>query len=834
MNALPINEVLPELVNTLRKETNAVLVAAPGAGKTTRVPLALREEAWLHNRRIVMLVPRRLAARQAATYMAALLGEEVGQTVGYRVKREARVGPDTRIEVITEGILTRMLQDDPELSDVGLVIFDEFHERNLHADLGLALSLQAQSLFREDLRILVMSATLDAEPVSALLGNAPVINSKGRMFPVETKFLDSPMEGRLEEVVVQMIFQALRQEDGDMLVFLPGAKEIHRVQELLEQSGVGTNIRIAPLYGNLSQEEQDKAIQPWKTGERKIVLATTIAETSLTVEGVRIVIDSGLKRVPRFSPRTGMTRLETAKVSRASADQRRGRAGRLAPGACFRLWTEQEDRMLIPQQAPEIMEADLTVLTLELALWGVGAPEELDWLNPPPKAAMAQAQELLLQLGALDERKQITPHGRVLAGMGVHPRLGHMIQKANELGQGELACELAVLLEERDIVRGRQASADADMRTRVELLRQVANKQSGAVELSIDVGACKRLWKEAAHFKRVWINNNPSDTSIRTEATGRLLAFAYPDRIAQRRADGRYLLRNGRGAAFSVQQPLTASPYIVAAELDDQGADSRILLAASLEESELLNDCAMQITERMNVWWEHTAGAVRSRKQKRLGAILLADIPAEASPDEVLTALLEGIKEEGLEILPWNRQARQYRERLLFMHRLEEGWANMEDEALLASLEEWLAPHVYGFKRKEDLQSLSVTTLLECMLSWEQRRQLDEYAPTHVIVPSGSKIPVDYSDPVAPVLSVRLQELFGWQDSPRIGRGRVPLTLHLLSPAHRPVQVTRDLASFWAHAYFEVKKDLKGRYPKHYWPDDPLAAIPTNRTRPRI
>lgn len=834
MNALPINEVLPELVGTLCKETNAVLVAAPGAGKTTRVPLALREEAWLHNRRIVMLVPRRLAARQAATYMAALLGEEVGQTVGYRVKRESRVGPGTRIEVITEGILTRMLQDDPELSDVGLVIFDEFHERNLHADLGLALSLQAQSLFREDLRILVMSATLDAEPVSALLGNAPVISSKGRMFPVETHFLTSPMEGRLEEAVVQMIFQALRQEEGDMLVFLPGAKEIHRVQGLLEQSGVGTNIRIAPLYGNLSQEEQDKAIQPGKTGERKIVLATSIAETSLTVEGVRIVIDSGLKRVPRFSPRTGMTRLETAKVSKASADQRRGRAGRLTPGVCYRLWTEQEDRMLIPQQTPEIMEADLAVLALELALWGVGSSDELDWLNPPPKPAMAQAQELLLQLGALDERKQITPHGRVLAGMGVHPRLGHMIQKANELGEGELACELAVLLEERDIVRGRQASADADMRSRVELLRQVANKQSEAVELPIDVGTCKRLWKEAAHFKRGWANNQSGDNSTCTEATGRLLAFAYPDRIAQRRADGRYLLRNGRGAAFSVQQPLAASPYIVAAELDDQGADSRILLAASVEESELLKDCAMQITERMNVWWEHTAGAVRSRKQKRLGAILLADIAAEASPDEVLTAFLDGIKEEGLEILPWNRQARQYRERLLFMQRLEEGWPNVEDEALLVSLEEWLAPHVYGFKRKEDLQSLSVATLLESMLSWEQRRQLDEYAPTHVIVPSGSKIPVDYSDPAAPVLSVRLQELFGWQDSPRIGRGRVPLTLHLLSPAHRPVQVTRDLASFWAHAYFEVKKDLKGRYPKHYWPDDPLAAIPTNRTRPRI
>lgn len=833
MNALPIDEILPELVKTLGTVNHAVLVAAPGAGKTTRVPLALRTEAWLQNRKIVMLVPRRLAARQAAAYMAALLGEQVGETVGYRVKRESRVGPATRIEVITEGILTRMLQDDPELSDVGLLIFDEFHERNLHADLGLALSLQAQSLFREDLRILVMSATLEAEPVSALLGNAPVIVSEGRVYPVETHFLANPLEGRLEEAVVQVIQKALSQEAGDMLVFLPGAKEIHRVQHLLEQSGSVTDVRIAPLYGNLAQEEQDRAILPDQAGKRKIVLATSIAETSLTVEGIRIVIDSGLKRVPRFSPRTGMTRLLTTKVSKAAAEQRRGRAGRLMPGVCYRLWTEQEDRMLIPQQTPEMLEADLTVLALELALWGVASPEELNWLNPPPKAAMAQAQELLIQLGALDDRSQITPHGRVLAVMGIHPRLGHMIHKANEIGQGELACELAVLLEERDIVRGRDASVDTDMRTRVELLRQVASKQG--VVLPVDAATCRRLWQEAAHLKRLWTTGQSGvgSTSSYLDVTGRVLAFAYPDRIAQRRGDGRYLLRNGRGAAFSAQQSLAASPYIVAAQLDDQGTDSRIQLAARVEERELLLDCAKQITEQVSVWWENSAGAVRSRKQKHLGAILLAESAAEAEPDAILSALLEGIRQQGLEMLPWSRQARQYRERLLFMHRLEEGWPNVEDEALLDSLEEWLAPHVYGYKSKEDLQALSVAMLLEGMLSWEQRRQLDELAPTHVIVPSSSKIPVDYSDPAAPVLAVRLQELFGWQDTPRIGRNRVPLTLHLLSPAHRPVQVTRDLASFWAHTYFDVKKDLKGRYPKHYWPDDPLVAIPTNRTRPR-
>ncbi|EJL40292.1 ATP-dependent helicase HrpB [Brevibacillus sp. CF112] len=836
MKAMPIDAVLPELTGALAASNNAVLVAAPGAGKTTRVPLVFLEQDWLAKKRILMLEPRRLAARAAAGYMARQLGEQVGETVGYRVKHDTRVGPRTRIEVITEGILTRMLQDDPELADVGLIIFDEFHERSLHADLGLALSLQAQSLFREDLRILVMSATLAAEPVSRLLGDAPVIVSAGRAFPVETRFLPKPWTGAVEEAVTRIVLSALAEEAGDVLAFLPGAKEIRTTQALLAKSELAANVRVYPLYGALAQHEQDAAIQPGQAGERKVVLATSIAETSLTVEGVRIVIDSGWKRLPRFSSRTGMTRLETVRVSRAAADQRRGRAGRLDAGVCYRLWTEQEDRMLVAHEPPEMTEADLAPLALELAAWGVNDVHELQWLDVPPKASLAQARELLQQLGALDGHGQITAHGRVLAGMGLHPRLGHMIQKAGELGLGALACELAVLLEERDIARGRAAFADADISSRVELLRLVAGKQGGArafAEGQADEALCRRLWSEAAQLKRQWGSASTAENVADVSQTGRLLAFAYPDRIAQRRGDGRYLLRNGRGATFAVEQPLAFAPYVVAPLLDDQGADSRIMLAAAVEESDLYRDWSGQITEETSVWWDRSAQAVRARTRKKLGAFVLQEVAAEAEADEVLQALLAGIRTEGLELLPWSRHARQLRERLQFMSGIVPGWPRADDEALLDTLEEWLAPHVYGMRKKDELQQLSMSMVLEGMLSWEERQQLDEYAPTHITVPSGSKIAVDYSDPAAPCLFVRLQELFGWQDTPRIGRGKVPLTLHLLSPAQRPVQVTRDLASFWQQAYFEVKKDLKGRYPKHYWPDDPLAAIPTNRVRPQ-
>ncbi|MFZ5815777.1 MAG: ATP-dependent helicase HrpB [Bacillota bacterium] len=822
---LPIESALPSLMEALRSHAGAVLVAPPGAGKTTRVPLALLDEPWLEGRRVLMLEPRRLAARAAARFMAASLGEAVGGTVGYRVRLETRVGPRTRIEVITEGVLTRLLQADPALEGVGLVIFDEFHERSLHADLGLALCLQSQALLRPDLRLLVMSATLEAEPVAGLLGGAPVIRSEGRSFPVETRYLSRPVEGRIEPAVVRAVTDALAAEAGDLLVFLPGAGEIRRVEERLADLRLGPGIRIAPLYGNLPQEAQDEAIAPSRSGERKVVLATSIAETSLTVEGVRVVIDSGLMRVPRFSPRTGMTRLETLPVSRASADQRRGRAGRLGPGVCYRLWTEQEDRHLTAYTPPEILEADLAPLALELAAWGVADPAELAWLDPPPAGALAQARELLQQLGALDRAGSITPHGRRMAAAGLHPRLAHMILQAVPLGLGGLACELAALLSERDLLRGEGRPPDADLRLRVEALR-------GSRAHAVDPAARRRVQAEVEHLRAAFGPHLPTGEDV--EGCGLLLAFAYPDRIAQRRSTGRFLLRNGRGAALPEPQPLQEAPYLVAAELDDQGPESRIHLAAPVELADLLRHAGEQVTGEELIAWDPAVQAVRARRRERLGALVLREGPLpNPSPDGLLAALLEGIAREGLAILPWTRAARQLQQRLLFLHRLDPAWPDTSEEALAASLGEWLGPHLHGLRSRDDLQRLPLAEILLNMLPWPRRQELDELAPTHVTVPSGSRIPIDYSDPAAPVLAVRLQEMFGLHDTPRIGRGRVPLTLHLLSPAHRPVQVTRDLASFWRNAYFEVRKDLRGRYPKHYWPEDPTTAVPTNRTRPR-
>jgi ATP-dependent helicase HrpB len=836
MTQLPIEAVLPALKNSLQIHKNAVLVAPPGAGKTTRIPLALLDEPWLEGSRILMLEPRRLAARAAARYMAASLGEQVGETVGYRVRLDTKVGPKTRIEVITEGVLTRLLQADPALEDTGIVIFDEFHERNLHADLGLALCLESQSVLREDLRILVMSATLDADPVAALLNDAPVIVSEGQAFPVETRYLNRRVEERMETVVARTVQEALKNDEGDILVFLPGAGEIRRTETRLVEAGLGRNVHIAPLYGSLSREAQDLAISPSLPDERKVVLATSIAETSLTVEGVRIVIDSGLMRIPRFSPRTGMTSLETVPVSRASADQRRGRAGRQGPGVCYRLWTEQEDRHLALRSIPEILEADLAPLALELAAWGVSDSGELLWLDPPPAAAFAQARELLSQLGALASDGTITPHGRRMAELGLHPRLAHMVLQAVPLRLGGLACELAALLSERDVLRSDRTVLDADLRLRIEALRSV--KKAGRTEamlvsgFHVDTAACRRILSEADRWRRMLGISEEEEGDA--DACGILLAFAYPDRIAQKRTTGRFLLRNGRGAAFSELQPLSNAPYLVAAELGDQVPESRIFLAAPIELTELEQYMGDQIEIASVIEWDGTAQAVRARKRKRLGALLLKDAPfADPDPEEILEALLHGIAQEGLEILPWTRAARQFRQRLAFMHKIEAEWPDVSDSALVSTLENWLAPHLYGLKSRSDLQRLNLTGIFESMLPWEKRQVLDEYAPTHFTAPSGSRIPVDYSDPDNPVLAVRLQEMFGLKETPRIARGKVPLTLHLLSPAQRPVQVTQDLASFWKNAYFEVKKDLKGRYPKHYWPDDPLSATPTNRTRPK-
>jgi len=826
MTRLPIDDVLSELRAALTAAPAAVLQAPPGAGKTTRVPLELLAEPWLGDRRILMLEPRRLATRAAARRMAATLGETVGRTIGYRMRMESVTSASTRIEVVTEGVLTRMLQTDPALEGYGIVIFDEFHERSLQADLGLALTLESRRHLRDDLRVLVMSATLDGEAVARLLDDAPIVTSHGRSHPVTLRYLGRRTDERLEDAVVSAIRRALAEEPGDALVFLPGAAEIRRVEDALLRGGLPAGVDVMPLHGTLSQDRQDAAIAPSIEGRRKVVLATSIAETSLTIEGIRTVIDSGVMRVPRFSPRSGMTRLETVRVTRAAAEQRRGRAGRLGPGVCYRLWSELEDAHLLAFGQPEILEADLAPLALELASWGVGDPLELRWLDPPPSAAFAQARELLGELGALDASGVVTAHGRRMAELPLHPRLAHMALRGIELGAADVACELAALLSERDIFRATPGGADVDVRLRLEAMR-------GGEHFSpeVDRGSLHRVRAIARQIAdRLGGPRSLGDI----EDAGLLLAYAYPDRIGQLRdgARGRFLLRNGRGATIAAAHPLAASPLVVAADLDGAQRESRVYLAApvALEDVELHFE--EQIVVETIIQWEESG--LRAVRRESLGALTLREAPI-ASPDAELVAraLLERIRGEGLELLPWTKGARALQERLLFVRHHETEWPDASDEALLASLETWLLPSLHGMRRRSDLGRLDVHGLLMGLLTWEQRRQLDEWAPTHLDVPSGSRIPIDYATPEAPVLAVRLQEIFGMLETPRIMRGRVPVVVHLLSPAGRPVQVTRDLASFWRTGYFDVKKDLKGRYPKHYWPDDPLQAEPTRRVRPR-
>ncbi|WP_378955891.1 ATP-dependent helicase HrpB [Pelosinus sp. sgz500959] len=833
MKRLPIEDILINLQEKLSFHQNAVLVAPPGAGKTTRIPLALLEEPWLAGKRIVMLEPRRLAARFAARYMSALLGEQVGETVGYRIRFDTCVGPKTRIEVITEGILTRMLQSDPMLENVGIIIFDEFHERSIHADLGLALCLQSQGILREDLKILVMSATLDAVPIAKLMGDAPVIVSEGLSFPVETHYLARSIDGPIGLATIHKIKEALTETQGDILVFLPGVREINWVSSRLMDDGIGQHMAIAKLYGALPQTAQDIAILPDPTGKRKIVLATSIAETSITVEGVRVVIDSGFMRVPRFSPRTGMMHLSTVKVSRGSADQRRGRAGRIAPGICYRLWTQQEELTHELQSTPEIMEADLVPLALELAAWGAN-PDELLWLDPPPQAAFSQGKELLQQLGALSVDGKITDHGRKMAKVGLHPRLSHMILRAISLGYGNLACEIAALLGQRDLFQGDKSRPDADLRLRIEALRQNSSKLTSDYSLgyTIDASLHRRLQGDIRHWKQLFAV--PRGQVDDQDVCGLLLAFAYPDRIGQGRGDGRFLLRNGRGAAFKEPQALAKEPYLVAAELGGEGSsENRIFLAAPISESDLKKHFKDQIVVKESIAWDHDAQAVRGRRSEVLGSLVLTNNPlSNLDTEQVLSALIAGIRQEGISILPWSKKASQFRQRLDFMYDSQSEWPDVSDEGLLERLEEWLGPYLYGMTSRSQLERLQMVTILESMLTWQQRQHLDEWAPTHITVPSGQRIPIDYSHQGNPILAVRLQEMFGLKETPLIGQGRVPLTLHLLSPAQRPMQVTKDLASFWENTYFEVKKDLMGRYPKHYWPDNPLEAMPTHRVRP--
>lgn len=825
-DTLPIDDVLPEVLAALEAGPNAVLQAPPGAGKTTRVPLALLDAPWRGKAgRIVMLEPRRLAARAAAARMAATLGEAVGETVGYRIRLDTKIGPKTRIEVVTEGILTRMIQTDPELSGVSCVIFDEFHERSLNADLGLALALEAQGALRDDLRVLVMSATLDAGPVAELMGGCPMITSEGRAYPVETRYV--PPSGRkpprTEDHVAGVVRQALEEEPGSVLVFLPGQAEIRRVESRLAGS-VPPDVAVHPLYGDLPQAKQDAAISPAPAGTRKVVLATTIAETSLTIEGIRVVVDSGLTRLSRFEPRSGMSRLVTDTVSQAAAEQRRGRAGRLEPGVCYRCWGEPQQRALPPFARPEIMETDLAPLALELARWGAGDdPAMLPWLDAPPAAHYAQARDLLTVLGALDEAGRITSHGQALAPLPLHPRLAHMVVRGRALGQGGLACLIAALLSERDVLRG--GRSNRDLRARV-----AAVSKQGDAPADADPGAVRRVREVSKQVARAAGVKDPARDA---SATGLLLALAYPDRVAQRRG-GQYRLANGRGALLPGDEPLAAEDWLAVADVDaGTGPQARIWLAAPVSPADLEAAFADEITEGAFVVWDNQAEAVAARRQRRLKKLVLDDRALDTvPPEQTVEAVCEGIRQIGLHAMPWTSETEAFRQRIAFLRRVEgaeAGWPDVSDAGLLESLDDWLAPFLPGILKRVQFRRIDLKSALESLLPWDMRQRLDREAPTHLQVPSGHRHRLDYA-PETPVLPVKLQEMFGASETPRIAGGRVAVVIHLLSPARQPLAVTQDLPFFWREAYPGVKAEMRGRYPRHPWPDDPLTADPTART----
>jgi len=835
---LPVEAVLPELVQRLGEGRNVVLEAPPGAGKTTRVPLALLAETWLRGRSILMLEPRRLAARGAAARLAALLGEPLGQTVGFRIRFESRIGRQTRIEVVTEGILTRRLQQDPTLEGVGLVIFDEFHERHLHSDLALALCLDAQSGLRDDLRLLVMSATLYGALVAQLI-DAEVVRSEGRQYPVTLHHTPRDPEGRPEAVVAAGVVRALGEQRGDILAFLPGGAEIRRAHDHLLQHPACAGVALHMLYGDLPFEVQQRAIEPDAEGRRKVVLATPIAETSLTIEGITTVVDGGWQRAPRFDPRTGLSHLETLRVSRASAEQRAGRAGRLQAGVAYRLWGENTQRGLRPFNEPEIGVADLAPLALELTAWGVSDPGQLRWLDPPPAAPLAQARELLLGLGALDEGGRITAVGREMAELPLHPRLAHMLLEGRRLGLAATACDIAALVAERDLFRGSErARPFGDRLEALTAFRQQGRE--GARRLGADPHACGQVERAARQWRSLLRLERHRSSEVDEEEMGLLLALAYPDRIARLREGGdeRYLLSSGRGARLLPHSPLRGRPLLVAVDLDGQGEEATIRLAAPLSPALIRERLGGQLVVRERVAWDGREQAVVARREECFGALVLASKPLpQVDAAQVQQAMLTGIAALGVAALPWEAgEAQQLRARVASLRAWlpEQGWPDWSDAALQASLAEWLAPFLPGISRREQLARLDLTSILLAQLDYPQQRRLEELAPTHLAVPSGARHRLEYRLEGVPVLAVKLQELFGLAETPRVAAGRVAVLLHLLSPARRPVQVTQDLANFWATTYKEVCKELKGRYPKHPWPDDPWSARPTAATMRRL
>ncbi|MCX2724174.1 ATP-dependent helicase HrpB [Roseibium salinum] len=811
---LPIDGVLPELLRTLETHANAVLVAEPGAGKTTRVPLALLGADWRQDGKILVLEPRRLAARAAARRMASQLGEKVGETVGYRVRMETRVSAATRIEVITEGVFTRLILDDPELTGTAAVLFDEFHERSLDGDLGLALALDVQSALREDLRLLPMSATLDAAGISRLLGDAPVIESKGRSFPVETRYLGRAPNERIEPQIVRAVRQAVDEETGSLLVFLPGQGEIRRTADLLSGK-LPADCQIAPLYGGLDARAQDEAIRPAPEGTRKIVLASAIAQTSLTIEGVRVVIDSGLARVPRYEPQTGLTRLETVRVSRASADQRRGRAGRTEPGICYRLWDEAQTAALPRAEAPEILEADLTGLVLDLAAWGTLDPDALSFPNPPPRAAWTEARSLLQDLHALDAAGRLTGQGKALARLPLHPRLAHMVLEGTERDLGPTAALIALVLSEPGL-----GGRDPDLRVRLQALRNDRSQRAR------DGRALAERWLKQA---------GGSGSKIDTESAGLLLALAYPDRVAQARGQtGRFRLANGRGAELEPEHALARDPFLTVADIQGKAATGRIQLCAPILRAEIEDLFAADIVEEDEVQLTGE-GALKARRVTRYKAVELQSVPIRsADPEAVERALIAEIRRRGVARLAWSKDQQRLRRRVAYARENgSEDLPDLSDAALSESLEAWLQPFLAGCSSLAAIDAGVLGNALAALLPYDANARLDELAPSHFTAPTGSRVPIDYGATAGPTLSIRVQELFGLKEHPSVCGGRLPLILELLSPAQRPIQITRDLPGFWAGSWADVKADMKGRYPKHPWPDDPTAAEATRRAKPR-
>jgi ATP-dependent helicase HrpB len=816
---LPIDAALPELTAALRGNNAAVLVAPPGAGKTTRVPLILAAEPWAQlsgpTSRILVLEPRRLAARAAAARMAHNLGEAVGETVGLRVRFGSKVSRKTRIEIVTEGIFTRMIVDDPVLAGVAAVLFDEFHERSLDADLGLALARDAQQGLREDLKILVMSATIDGARVGALLGGAPVIESQGRIFPVETRYVGRdarPIEPQLADTIAR----AMRAERGSVLAFLPGAAEIRRTQNLLE-SRADEATDIVPLYGALGGDEQARAIEPAQPDRRKIVLATSIAETSITIEGVRVVVDSGLARVPRYEPDFGVTRLDTVRVSRAAADQRRGRAGRTEPGVCYRLWDEPQTAALEPFARPEILAADLSSFALDLAAWGADA-DKLVFLDPPPRAALTEAKALLTALGAIDGDGRITAEGRQLRRLPLPPRLARMVIDAARFGQGTLAAELAALIGERGL-----GGDDIDMRERLAALRRDRSARAR------DVRAMAQRWAEVAAA--------PPSRAGGDFSVGALTALAFPERIAKNRGSGTgaFLLANGRGASLDPASPLAREPFLAVAELTGSAAQGRILSAAPITLSEIETHFSDRITAREDIAFDAASLSLRGRNSRRLGAVVLSERAAPVLPGENNARLLaESIAALGIDRLPWTQALQQWRDRVMFLRHSEGAdWPDLSDAALATGAEEWLAGALAGRTALATLPADEFAAALGELLPWPLRRRLDAEAPVYFEAPTGTRVAIDYASDGGPKIAIRVQELFGLDRHPAIAGGKVPLAIELLSPAQRPVQTTRDLPGFWRGSYAAVRAEMRGRYPKHPWPDDPIAAAPTRRAKPR-